>query len=278
MTGLFVDQLTVIDCSFLDPKRGIIGESWIADIVLEGELNDEGMVFDFGHVKKQIKQCIDSHADHKLLVPVHAPGLAITRDDSVFSFQFDCARGAIGYTSPAEAVCPIHADKVTPENIRSVLLEHVRGVVPANVRDVKLALHNEPIESAFYHYSHGLKKHRGDCQRICHGHRSRIEIDRNGERDSALEHHWAEHWRDIYLVTREDIVQQDERQISMAYRAGQGEFQLTLPAAHCDILPGDSTVELIADHIAQTLKQQYPDDTFKVKAYEGLNKGAIAEA
>ena len=42
------------------------------------------------------------------------------------------------------------------------------------------------------------------------------------------------------------------------------------------MLDTDTTVELIAAHIAEKLKVDYPTDTIRVKAFEGVGKGAIA--
>ena len=75
MSALFVDALTVIDFTFLHAQRGLVGESWIVDIELHGALDAQGMVLDFGDVKKAVKREIDRLADHRLLLPVALPGL-----------------------------------------------------------------------------------------------------------------------------------------------------------------------------------------------------------
>ncbi|HFT3612789.1 hypothetical protein QU746_09010 [Klebsiella pneumoniae] len=49
---LFINDLTVMDFSFLDAESGLIGDSLIVDIILEGDLNAESMVMDFSHAKK----------------------------------------------------------------------------------------------------------------------------------------------------------------------------------------------------------------------------------
>ncbi len=279
MNHLFVDNLTVIDFSFFHPVRGVVGESWIVDVELAGDLNDEGMVFDFGHVKKLLKQAIDEGMDHTLVIPAKLGGLSVTESNhETIDVQYlHNGKLAFAYHSPREAVFLIDSDKVSIEKARPLLEEHLNNLVPGNVKQVKLHLRAEEINADFYHYSHGLKKHQGDCQRICHGHRSRIEIFRNGQRDIEIEHEWAQTFADIYLITAEDQLDSvHEGLVHVGYDAEQGRFDVWLKPEQCYTLTTDSTVELIAMHIVEQLKAEYPQDNWKVKAFEGVQKGAIA--
>jgi hypothetical protein len=146
------------------------------------------------------------------------------------------------------------------------------------VTAIGLTLRNEPVNGAYYHYAHGLKKHAGQCQRIAHGHRSRLQIAVNGRRDERLERQWTDRWRDIYLGTAADIVAHGKGRIRFEYKSGEGEFALELPVDRCDLLQTDSTVERIAEHLATRIAGDRPGQKIEVRAYEGVMKGAVATA
>ncbi|MGM0767216.1 MAG: 6-pyruvoyl trahydropterin synthase family protein [Pseudomonadota bacterium] len=281
MNHLFVDNLTVIDFAYLDPVRGLVGESWIADVVLGGELDEQGMVFDFSNVKRTIKRVIDERVDHRLVVPRGYEGVAWTEEEPD-TFTWTLKDGSrIVHRGPDEAVVWLSAERVVPSAVAALLERELLAVLPGNVTDVQIHLREDVIQGAYYHYVHGLKKHLGNCQRIAHGHRSPIRIDRNGHRDYDLEKRWATLWRDIYVGSEEDVARRwvDEQGIAYVtfeYEANQGEFALTLPEQRVYMMATDTTVELIAAHMADQLKAEFPDDTIMVKAYEGVGKGAIA--
>lgn len=279
MAQLFVNRLTVIDCSYLDGERGLLGESWIVDIVLRGGLDEQGMVLDFGEVKKSVKRLIDERFDHKLLVPARDEGLLETTRGGQLHIDFNTHDGGIiRHVSPPNAVTLIEAESITADSLAQAIESALRPIMPANVETLSIRLTPETIDGAFYQYSHGLKLHCGNCQRIAHGHRSRLLIERNGQRDTGLENDWCARWRDIYIGTREDLVEANPEEMTFAYEAEQGQFQLQLPAGRCYLVDSESTVENLAQHIADTLKAEHPEDSFRVWAFEGVDKGAIGEA
>lgn len=277
MSALFVEQLTVIDCAYLDAARGLVGESWIVDLELEGDLDEQSMVLDFGEVKRRLKQAIDGAADHRLLVPVHAPELSVLDEDpAALHLLFRADAGAIEHVSPALAVRLIDAEEIHAEAVAGQLALDLAPLLPGNVHGLRLQLRNEVIDGPWYHYVHGLKKHRGACQRIAHGHRSRLQILVDGDRDHSLEQQVAAAWTDIYLGTREDLVARGNGRLRFAYTAPEGHYQLALPEHFVDLIDADSTVENIAALLHVRLAPQRPGSALTVRAYEGVMKGAIA--
>src|SRR5690349_6848090 len=191
MTRLFVEHLTVVDCAYLDAQRGLVGESWIVDIELEGELDDQGMVLDFSEVKKKLKQTVDKVADHRLVVPSRSPQLDFVLSGEGTGLSFRAETGAIEHVGPQKSICNIDADTVDTASVARQLEPWLAKAVPKSVTKVAVKLRPEAITGAYYHYTHGLKKHEGQCQRIAHGHRSKLEVRVNGRRDERHERHWA---------------------------------------------------------------------------------------
>jgi len=281
MDQLFIENLTVIDFAYLDGDRGLVGESWIVDLLLGGELDDQGMVFDFGNVKRTIKRLIDEEVDHRLLVPADYSGLSWPEDEPETLIWTLRNGQTIRHQGPAQSYLKLSGERLTSSTVARTLEQALKAVLPANVQTVELTLREEAINGPFYHYVHGLKKHRGNCQRIAHGHRSPIRIERNGRRDAELESWWARRWHDIYIGTEEDIAHEEiassgEASVTFVYEADQGEFSLTLPKDRVYLLATDTTVEFIAAHLADECKRMHPTDLIRVKAYEGVGKGAIA--
>lgn len=282
MSRLFVNNLTVIDFSYLDKHRGVVGESWIVDIELQGHLDEQGMVLDFGTVKKQIKQFIDAEIDHRLLVPIKSFGCSNSVSSQQICVEFPLSSGAlISYRSPQDAVLLMDTEAIHSDHVESYLQLKIKSQLPNNVQSISIHLRTEKITDAYYQYTHGLQKHLGQCQRIAHGHRSRIEIIIDGKRSSQLEAQWAKRLQDAYIATDNHLVKKFElngvEHSELSYTAQQGEFSISLPSEKVFFMPGESTVENIAVYLAQLISTEQQANVV-VKAYEGLNKGAFGEA
>ena len=275
MSTLFVEHLTVIDCAFLDAARGLVGQSWIVDVELEGDLDPQSMVLDFGQVKRSLKRAIDSGLDHTLLVPAHASQLDLHLEGDRSELAFRAAAGAIEHRAPTQAITLIEAPAVDEATVTAHLQTSLAPVLPPNVARLGLCLRTEAIDGASYQYVHGLKKHAGQCQRIAHGHRSRVEVRVGGMRRADLEQDLAAAWTDIYLGTREDLAGRANGRLHFAYTAPEGRFELELPEASTDLLDADSTVERIAEHLAWVAAARCPGRDVEVRAYEGVMKGAV---
>jgi len=277
---LFVDKLTNLDFSYLDADRGLVGETWLANIELIGGLDEQGMVCDFGDVKKKMRHWLDTHIDHKLLIPADSDALTFSQQEDVDQVEWRYKQGVIKSTAPSQAHSLITGKRICAETVANWAMVQLKALFPASIDKLTLSFSIEHIEGPSYHYSHGLKKHGGNCQRIAHGHRSKIEIWQNGEYADALMTQWAQNWRDIYIGSESDCEQDPSLPDNylFSYEAMQGFFSLSLPKSACYLIPTETTVELISEHLASRLKSENTSSAFRVKAFEGIGKGAISEA
>lgn len=239
--------------------------------------------------QKQIKAIIDAQVDHKLLVPIKADNCDIEQQQLRTQVDFKLTDNTyIQLKCPHQAYCLLDVTSISIEAIEDYLQEIILKQLPENICGLEVHLHAENIATPYYHYTHGLKKHGGNCQRIAHGHRSKIDIFVEGIYSPTLVEKWALRWQDIYLLSQEDKIDVSDlsfmlkdkttNYIASAYHAQQGYFELLIAASRVDILPKDTTVEELAVFICGQIKKQQCDNTqVTVYAYEGIGKGAIAE-
>ncbi|MEC9482645.1 MAG: 6-carboxytetrahydropterin synthase [Halomonas sp.] len=275
---LFVNGLTHLDASIWCPQSGLLGASWLVDAELDGQLGADGMLFDFAEVKPWIKKQLDAGPDHTLIVPTEAPGVSIQA----------CSEGLCVSTihpypmevrGPRQAFTLLPWKSIDAPRLAAHYAAQLSRHAPPRVESVRLRFHEEAIEGATYRYSHGLKRHTGNCQRIVHGHRSRLHIWEGGRRQPGREADWARQLDGRYFIAEEDIVDcppLPHGQVTLRYRASQGSFQLRLPRERCVILPTSTTVELIAAWLADRLVADGGAQV-RVQAFEGIGKGALAE-
>ncbi|MDR5898780.1 6-carboxytetrahydropterin synthase [Halomonas vilamensis] len=274
--ALFVHNLTNVDVSIWDTAHGLTGMSWQVDVQLEGQLGEDGMLLDFGAVKPWIKNVLDNGPDHTLLIPSQAPGITIFPCQEGLCFRAEIPF-PIEIKGPKDAFTLISASHIDASVFAAYANELLNQARPDNVDHVKIKAQQETIDGASYGYSHGLKRHAGNCQRIAHGHRSRLSVHQQGRRQPILEAHWAEWLNHRYLVEEADITHQCANTLTCSYTAAQGNFELTLPMNRCAILESPTTVENITRWLANQIAGQTSQKT-EVVAYEGINKGATAIA
>ena len=249
------------------------------DIQLAGQLNEQGMVLDFGIVKKQAKDYVDTYIDHCLVVPTAYDGCEVADHGDRLIIDFALQNGtSIHHASVSSAVSLVDAEIINAETMRGNILHALKKHLPENVHHIDVQLYPQPDLDNYYRYSHGLQKHDGNCQRIAHGHRSDLKILVDEKPSEKWKTYWTERWCDIYIGTSKHVLDETDKTMVFEYMAPQGKFLLHMPKDRCYLIDTESTVENIAQHLADETAKQVPGKTVKVIAYEGIAKGAIAIA
>ncbi len=291
---MFVADVTVLDCAVLDPIRGLVGQSWHVDAELIGRLDGESVVFDFSYAKKAVKKAIDEVSDHRLVLPravAAQASLEIAEDPGTrVSFSYEFGGGErLDYTCPRQALCVLDQPVVTAQALQAYLERAVMKVMPANVSGVRLALREEVFADGQprYHYTHGLKQHYGNCQRLFHGHRNKLDLIVGGVKDGELENRVAQEWADAHFTYPENVLERDLKigarqdhlpRLRIRYRGNQGPFEAVLPGRCVYVMPYETTVENISRHLAAKARDLLGRRraSVRARAYEGIGKGAEA--
>ncbi|RZO84145.1 MAG: hypothetical protein EVA65_11075 [Oceanococcus sp.] len=271
-TRLFIADFTHLDCAWFDPLQGLIGESWRVDAELAGELADNGMLCDFGVVKSVLKQALDEQIDHRLLLnAAQAAELHNQSGHSTISLR-NAASEEWHYRAPSSSFALLDTPTIDAGHLAATLAAPLRALLPDNITDLNLTLspahHQGP-----YRYCHGLRQHSGNCQRMAHGHRARLDIQVDGERHHQLETDWQQRFDGRYIGSEEHLSISGSRH-RYAYQASQGAFELELPQNRSCPIEAEPTVEHITAHMARAIARQLPGRRIECRAFEGIGKGA----
>jgi 6-pyruvoyl-tetrahydropterin synthase len=293
--SLFYRNVTVLDYAYLDRHRGLIGHSLRVNVTFNGTTDAEGILFDFSHAKKKVKEIIDQDCDHRLVVP---RGVVKRNNGQIsFEYKFGINNLLFSYQAPEEAICELPSDSVSYGSLKTHLENIIMKQMPKNIYSIELELEEEDFDfsdKATFHYTHGLKQHYGNCQRLYHGHKNTVDVYINGVNRPDLESYLAHNlfkgnthfcfWENI--VNKNEIMKvagQNPRgtivgvdNIHIKYQSGQGQFEGKLPASMVFITHRESTVENLSTEFAELVREQVGENaTIQVRAYEGIAKGAL---
>lgn len=269
--SLFLRRFTILDFARV-VDGDFHGESVYVDAELHGQLDHRGFLMDFGPVKKLLKAVVDDCLDHRLAVDSRA---TVFGDDGRVRVE----GSGWSYEAPAEAFALIDGCPGVDRNLEEVLRREALEKMPANIRELRFHLQHDPsLEQApSYRYTHGLKLHEGNCQRLLHGHRNVIEVEIDGSSDPGRARWLADRFADAHFVCRNDLSEAGSSAV-VSYSAPQGEFAALMPAQRIEALDCEPSVENIAAHALLLLlnRSEIPKgSTLTVRAFEGLHKGAV---
>lgn len=287
---LFVENLDTLDCAIYSEAHGICGASWYVDIEIEGTLDGNGFVYDFSLTKKLVKETLKSTLDHTLILPkLNSNITATVSDNNRINVQIFKDDELWVYKAPKQAVYLLDTKMLSSDLIANALQLEIKKVLPANVTEVKITLREEQSsdDSSFFRYTHGLPNHIGLCQRLFHGHKSKVKIYKDDALSSELEKLVANKWfsKSIHIAEPSQFKTKSwepykkgptGEKTTLCYQAAEGYFEATIPSNRIYIVEQATSIESIAKGLCKQLKDLNPDSTIKVMPFEGISKGGVA--
>lgn len=288
---LFIKDIDRLDCAVFDPSIGVVGQSWYVDIEVTGQLDENGFVYDFSHLKKLVKSVLKSSLDHALIIPVQSTHVHYQETASGEMWHLKAKTRLTGldsdwtYQCPKGAVYPIRAVKISKEIIEQECARLIRHRLGESIGKVSVKFRAELGAGAdsFFRYTHGITDHQGLCQRLFHGHRSKIEVYVSGDRRRDLEQYLAHDLfgSSIHIASRSQVVKNDNDKddvICLVYQGTLGHYKAKLPSNRVFFVNEQTSIERISQQLVKLLGEKIGQSKgVKVVCYEGIDKGASAE-
>lgn len=305
---IFTQSVTSLDCAILAEGQLPFGKSWAVDIVWHGEKDQTGILIDFSIAKSLAKAIIDKTFDHKILTSQKLCPLATVEKVLLASHPRSATLaeahtffGIFTFPNAIQFVSDSTLNQLKDnrcDELESEISQEVLKHCPKNIDRVHVKLREceEQSNSNYFHYTHSLCHHKGNCQRF-HGHSNIVNIYKNGSFENQLSTRIATQLNRKYLIHESYVVpcaQHDsfallqeifphieafkEQLVGIDYEGNQGKNTLWLPKDHVIMLSAESTVENIAEYIwRQLISENLVTEEYdiEVHAFEGMSKGAI---
>ncbi len=299
-TTLFLKDFTVLDFAYLCPKFGAQGESFWVSAELTGKLDHQGFIMDFGKCKKLLKQVVDDSLDHRLAVATKSANITkISAQNNTLMVDFQFGNGMtaakfLHYAAPEQAYALLDHSEISKSAIIQYLEEKIAPKLGQNISKVRILLREEESfqTEANFRYTHGLKLHDGNCQRLLHGHRNIIEVFVDQKKSPKHEQFLANRFENAHFATRENVKNLSELDLPLGerqknhpkiakifYNAPQGAFLADIPADTLVLLENEPSIENITAYAWKTLQKEFSlsPASLEVHGYEGLQKGAVVK-
>jgi len=260
--SIFLENFDHIDSAFLHPNDGLFGKTLAFDCTMKGPVNHNGFIVDFGWVKKAVKEYLKERFDHKLIVFRGADHKLITHEDH-YELLFQLDEQPCYYKCPKPALEWIDEQ---PDQITDFLALELEGFLRKTFSsltsvDVRCYL---PFEGLAYSYTHGLSKHEGACQRLLHGHSTKI---------STNPEHQSNYWNKVFeplphIASTDQLYKEDNKSYFLKYTGNEGLYELKIPKDRVWLIEPTASIESIAKHLHE--KHRFTS----LQINEGISKGA----
>lgn len=292
--SIFLEDLDRIDVTIFTPEYGVKGASWHVDLTVCGRLDENGFVHDFSPLKNRVKEALKGSVDHALLVPADHPDVDVQiHGETIHVRMTDRSRDEPfiwEYEAPRAAVLLTPGLAVGLDQVTEAIEGRVREALPDGIERITIGLRNEEAHAseALFSYTHGITGHQGLCQRLLHGHRSKIKVEIDGERRPEWEHrlvqdvlgpivHIAAPWQIESGQVEAKLRSRDVRPVTLAYKASLGEYRAVVPSDKLLLIEGETSIENLTGFLARHIRAETPTaSTISVSCYEGIGKGSIA--
>ncbi len=278
--SVYTENVSNLDCAILTPSMGPVGQSWLVSLKVIGSVQKNGFVCDFQDVKT-IAHDIISSLDHTLFI-IKDPGIflkddpnlntvSVSLDPSVYPWSYSCPKDAVSCDTTGLLS---FKDNLSYTELITRYLNHKLSKIncPSNVVETTFSLSSEKDPSCFC-YTHALSYYEGLCQRPYHGHRSKLNVLKDGLRLYDIEAELIKKYNNIHMSSSNQIKTRSLDSTTIDYQGTRGRYLTSLPTDRVLILDDSPTLEHFVTHIASDIKESYGISGFNLVVSEGIGKG-----